>query len=314
MVITVQDERTFPNAIYREGISIPDLEKLVQGRDFALLSTMDGPFSIISSSGEQVSILRNTPGLPLYMMREGNMLYVANTLKVLKQKASHFKYNDVRIVPSSYVVNVRSSQLEFERFRAELPTSQIQGGLRDIALGLRGELTTAIEAMKCVDEGKQVAVLLSGGIDSSAVAALIREHYAGLRAYSLDVGGKDLANAQRIAKNLGIPLHKVPVDKDEMQALLPSFINSAEEYRPFVIDNVPGFFFLARAAAQDGVQVLFTGSAANEMFGDYYPSGDYDVSVEENAKQEQRKLLIEGRKPSDPLYNKVLGSGLDRYS
>ncbi len=309
----VVDKRTFPDRVYAQDISLPDLEKLVRDQDFAAVCAIDGPFSIVTQSGDDTIILRNTPSIPLYVLLDGNTLYVANTLKTIKQEVPRFTYNNVRIVPSSHIAKVHNAQLEFERFREELPLSTLEGDLTTISLQLRAELAKAIDAMQYIDKNKRVAVLLSGGIDSSAVAALMRDHYTGLRAYSLDVGGKDLANAEQIANNLGIPLTKVPVDRREMANLLPNFIESAEEYRPFVIDTVPGFYFLARAAAKDGMQVLFTGSAANEMFGDYYPSGDYDVPMEENARQSQRRLLIQGRNPSDPLYNKVLGSGLDRY-
>lgn len=307
------DARTYPNAVFGSQKTIQGLEKDLARNNLSDIASIDGPFSLATERNDEIVILRNSPGIPLYVISDRTTLYVANTIKRLHDVTGSFRYNDVRIVPSAHTIRFNGKELSFQRYRDELPTTQVDMSLDEIGYQLREELTTAVKRMAEHDRGKNVAVLLSGGIDSAAVATILRENREGVVGYTLDVGGKDLVNAQIVAERLKIPLKKVPIDRDELISSLSKYIEIAEEYRPFVIDNVPGFYFLGRAAAHDGIEVLFTGSAANEMFGDYYPSSDYDVPVEQNAKQAQRKLLIEGRKPADPLYNKVLGSGLDRY-
>jgi len=315
--INIVDARTYPNVVYtRDNLQsdIPSLEITLRQGNLSEISKNEGPFSLVTEKDGQVLVLRNSPGNPVYVTNDRSSLYVANSLKELRNAMrDKFSYNNVRVVPSSHVARFDGTDITFERFRDELPTTQVEMSLEDIAHQLRRELTSAVTSMVEVDNGKKIAVLLSGGIDSAAVAAVLLEHKEYLIAYTLDAGGNDLKNARIVAKRLGIPLQVVPIDIDEMRSLLPRYVESAEEYRPFVIDTVPGFYFLARAASRDGIKVLFTGSAANELFGDYHADSGYDVPLSGNVKQTQRKLLIEGRKHDDPLYNLVLGSGLDRY-
>jgi len=118
-----------------------------------------------------------------------------------------------------------------------------------------------------------VTLFLSGGIDSSLVAA--RAVRAGVlqHAYCLDFparGYSELANAQRVADRLGLKLRRVvlaPEALDEFIAL------TAHADDPLADSSALAVWTLARAVARD-YKVAITGDGGDELFAGYltYPA------------------------------------------
>ena len=65
---------------------------------------------------------------------------------------------------------------------------------------------------------RDVACLLSGGLDSSLVAALVKRHYKGdLHTWSIGMeGSEDLKYAKQVADHIGSIHHSVVVSEEEV--------------------------------------------------------------------------------------------------
>jgi asparagine synthase (glutamine-hydrolysing) len=116
--------------------------------------------------------------------------------------------------------------------------------------------------------GLTLGVALSGGLDSSLVAALLREAGATAKLYALDFGppyDEELAHAQAVADHLGWPLHTVRARGKEVRAALP--IVAASLQQPFGDGVVVPWYLLAKAMAGDGVQAMWTGEFGDQLFG-----------------------------------------------
>lgn len=120
-----------------------------------------------------------------------------------------------------------------------------------------------------------IAVLLSGGVDSSFIAAMIKKftnvsqditfYTAGLPGN----GGLDLPFARRAAEDLGVDLNVIEMDTS--LEILPHLRALTEHYDmpvPFSGPSV-GMSFIYQAMARDGVRVVFDGTGGDEVFGGY---------------------------------------------
>lgn len=113
-----------------------------------------------------------------------------------------------------------------------------------------------------------VGVALSGGVDSSAVAALAVRHYPGvIQAFSVGYQGRpaqdERAMAKAFAEYLGVPFHEIELSLEEMVA---SF-EKLNFWRDDPIADIAGFgyYALSRAARQHGCPVLIQGQGGDEL-------------------------------------------------
>ena len=113
----------------------------------------------------------------------------------------------------------------------------------------------------------EVAVFLSGGIDSSGVTLWLTETGVKVRAFSLDFGDRSVekSQAQAVADQLQVPLQFVPVNGGDIAAILPDLVWKLD--LPFG-DPVTGpQYLLARAARDAGFSAVFNGEGGDQLFG-----------------------------------------------
>jgi asparagine synthase (glutamine-hydrolysing) len=129
---------------------------------------------------------------------------------------------------------------------------------------LRGRLRDAVVRWTLADV--PVAVSLSGGLDSSAVTALLAESGARLRTYSLGFAGEDdeLTLARALAERWGTDHHEAVVDADELLDDLLQMVWSLDE--PYG-GGLPSWYVYRFMA--DDVKVGLTGTGGDELFGNY---------------------------------------------
>jgi asparagine synthase (glutamine-hydrolysing) len=115
-----------------------------------------------------------------------------------------------------------------------------------------------------------LGILLSGGIDSSALAALAAPLVTGpLQTFSVgfdEPSADDLPYARVVAQALGADHHEVRVTPEEFFEALPDLIWRQDEPLAFT-SNVP-LYFVSRLA-QPHVKVVLTGEGADELFLGY---------------------------------------------
>lgn len=146
-----------------------------------------------------------------------------------------------------------------------------------------GDLCDADEAAEAVEEvllqavrrrlnaGVPVGALLSGGLDSSLVAAMVRQEVAG-EVHTFAVGLKDspdLQNARRMAEFLGTIHHERVLTPDEITASLPVVISQLESFDPALVRGSVGNYFVSGLASQH-VKIVLTGEGADELFAGYH--------------------------------------------
>jgi len=115
-----------------------------------------------------------------------------------------------------------------------------------------------------------LGVFLSGGLDSSAVAALTTKiRQEPIETFSVGYGEEafnELPYARQVAKHIGSRHHEVRLSREEFFAALPDLTWHEDE--PIVWPSSVPLFFLAKLA-RERVTVALTGEGSDETLGGY---------------------------------------------
>ena len=135
--------------------------------------------------------------------------------------------------------------------------------LEERAEQIRQTVAESVQAHQISDV--EVGAFLSGGIDSSMIAALSRPD----KTYSVGFANKDFdetGEAQALCKELGLRNISKTITAEEFFDALPTIQYHADEPNAN-LSTVP-LYFLSKLAAQD-VKVVLSGEGADELFGGY---------------------------------------------
>src|SRR5881275_1547900 len=115
-----------------------------------------------------------------------------------------------------------------------------------------------------------VGILLSGGIDSGLLLALMNEQGGPWPAYSVGYGKSfeddELADAKETASLFGARYVPVKLDQAEFERSLPKIVECLEE--PVAASSIVPMYFVSQRARQD-VKVALVGQGPDELFGGY---------------------------------------------
>ncbi len=166
---------------------------------------------------------------------------------------------------------VERGEIVATRLRPALP----EGGPRRIrhADALRHLETVLLDSVTAhLRADVPYGLFLSGGIDSSALLALMRRA-TGQRIRALTVGWEgggefdESFEAQRLAGIIGAECHRLEMTQAQFWELAPRIAACIDD--PTADAAVLPSWLLGRAAAADGLKVTLCGEGADELFGGY---------------------------------------------
>ena len=146
---------------------------------------------------------------------------------------------------------------------------------RDWQDALMDALRTAVVRRMVADV--PVGVLLSGGIDSSIVVALLAEQgQHGLETFSIgfdsvgDESGDEYFYSDLVAKTFGTDHHRIHIDGSRLLPAVPKTIAAMSE--PMVSHDCVAFYLLSEEVSKS-VKVVQSGQGADEILAgyDWYP-------------------------------------------
>jgi len=115
-----------------------------------------------------------------------------------------------------------------------------------------------------------VGILLSGGLDSGLLLALMNEEGGSWPAYTIGYGNEfeddELADAAETASLLGARHVTIRLDQAEFERSLPKIVACLEE--PIAASSIVPMYFVSQRARQD-VKVALNGQGPDELFGGY---------------------------------------------
>ena len=164
-------------------------------------------------------------------------------------------------------------------------------------------LTKSVEK-RCLTTERPIACLLSGGLDSSLITALVNEFYKSkcitnntsnnnnkLETYSIGLAGSEDLKYARIAANYLNTKHtEIIVTEKEMFDAIPEVIYAIESYDTTTVRASIGNYLLGKYIAKNSsAKVIFNGDGSDELCGGYLYMNSCPDSIE--FDKETRRLL-----------------------
>src|SRR5262245_37442505 len=253
---------------------------LYHERGTELLQELNGIFAFVLRDLKRGTwmIARDPIGVvPLYLGWDADgVLHVASEMKALAPVCT-----TVRNFPPGHMME--SGDAEPRRYydrpwrfyehvmKAPVPTSE-----------LRPALERAVHAQLMSDV--PYGVLLSGGLDSSIIAAVAARYarkrieeddsaeawWPRLHSFSVGLeGSPDMAVAERVARHIGTVHHGFVYTIQEGLDALPDVIHHLETYDVTTIRAGTPMYLMARRIRSMGVKMVLSGEGADEIFGGY---------------------------------------------
>ena len=180
-------------------------------------------------------------------------------------------FRDVRKLPPGQLLVWEGGEPRLERFArpAPAPAADVRReSAHALAAELRERLRDSVRAHLVADV--PVGVFLSGGVDSSLLAALAaQETSEPLRTFSIGFGDASFderADARRVAARYATR-HRELVLRPDAAELLPALAEAFDE--PFADSSALPTYLVSQLAAED-VKVALSGEGGDELFGGYY--------------------------------------------
>ncbi len=268
----------------------------------AAVARLHGMFGIAvwDTEDRELWLARDRMGIkPLYVYRNGSHLIFGSELRALLQHPAIPRRGNAEVaqnylrhlfVPgnASIIQDVeRVAPGTLERFRVDSHEIRHVGterywDLRDVARthrpsgvdedeaidGLHERLTTAVKDRLVADV--PIGALLSGGVDSSLVVALMAEQASGpVRTFTISFDDRDFDEgpaAREVANILGTEHTEVTLSPNEVRAMMPEFGALADE--PTANPSIIPTLLVSRVARRD-VVVALSGDGGDELFGGY---------------------------------------------
>ncbi len=127
---------------------------------------------------------------------------------------------------------------------------------------------------KRVEGHEKVGIIFSGGVDSVVIAQVAKKLAPNVVCYvSGHPDSTDVVNAKKAAKALGLEVRVAELSAKKIDDELENIMAAIESTNHLQVDVAIPIFFAVKMAREDGIRVMLTGQAADELFAGYswYP-------------------------------------------
>tara|TARA_X000000950_G_C13908246_1_gene657867 strand:+ start:1561 stop:3267 length:1707 start_codon:yes stop_codon:yes gene_type:complete len=256
------------------------------------LQLLDGVFAfvLIDKTNKKVYVARDTYGVrPLFIMKhkiEYSTEYqyiLASELKQLpyiENCTNEYEYTVKQFQPGTYQVYEYYPMYDKIMFRCldscisfSKPNSFVNNTITNdnVYKIIFDSLESAVK--KRIDNtDREIACLLSGGLDSSIIAALVKKNYdKPLHTWSIGFkGSEDLKYAKLVAEHIGSIHHHIEVKEEEFLKNIEDVIYAIESYDTTTVRASVGNWLISKYIKNGSdAKVVFNGDGSDECTGGY---------------------------------------------
>jgi asparagine synthase (glutamine-hydrolysing) len=245
-----------PGEGYDLKFAIPELFK----------DQVDG-FALIVKHRNEITIVRDIIGIkPLFIAENDEYTAFASEKKALWELD---QVDSVRPVCPGELLKIGAKSINTSDLRIELEKDIKQENFEACQKQAKKLLVDSI-SKRITD--KRIAVLFSGGLDSTIIAQIIKQLKNGPKVQLFTAcfkDGRDFENSSKVAKILGLPLTIVELTDGIIEEKLPEIIYHLETPDTLAVEIAIPLYFATKAAAKEGFDRVFSGQGADELFAGY---------------------------------------------
>ena len=248
---------------------------LLEERGPTGLAELNGMFAFVMAAADGRFVAARDPvGIkPLYWAQRGGRTRFASEMAAFDEEWQRL----VEPFPPGCAWTPQDGLIRFARAVPDGlewmpgPTTPGAAAPDDVLRGTRDVLIGAVQRQLMGDV--PVGVFLSGGLDSSLVAAIAAEILAarGERLQTFAVGTEsspDLAAARLVAAHIGSDHHETTYTAEDALAVMPVAVRAIESFDPALVRSAVPNYMLSQFTAEH-VKVVLTGEGADELFAGY---------------------------------------------
>ena len=253
---------------------------LYEKYEFDFINKLNGifAFALYDIKNKEYLIARDHLGIvPLYMgWDKKGTFYIASELKALEGFCSKIK-----IFPPGKYFSSKKGELDrwYERSWSLHSSLENEDKITD---ELRASLERAVHQQLMTDV--PYGVLLSGGLDSSIIAAITKKYsnkrietndssdawWPQLHSFSVGLkGSPDLEAARKVSQHIDSVHHEVIFTIQEGLDAIEDVIYSLETYDVTTVRAATPMYLMARVIKSMGIKMVLSGEGADEIFGGY---------------------------------------------
>ena len=260
------------------------------------LELLDGVFSFLLLDNDpkdtKLFVARDPYGVrPLYIMKPTNVVKTIGFASEMKslidicdntQKIQHFspgsysKYILPNIVNPYWSIELENVKYFNKAFTAIYQTKNNDlldaSYINTILKSIKNHLTNAVYK-RCATTDRPIACLLSGGLDSSLITALVCSYFPDkqIETYAIGLQGSvDLLYASKAAEYLKTKHTNITITKEEYLSAIPEVICAIESYDTTTVRASVGNYLVSKYISENSdAKVIFNGDGSDELFGGY---------------------------------------------
>jgi asparagine synthase (glutamine-hydrolysing) len=216
--------------------------------------------------GSEIKALLEHPSVEREVNRAMLGPYLANAVSV----APETLYRGIHKVPAGSSGHCDRDGVEIRRYwSASQPRRFVEDDRESATRRVRELLDASVQARLMSDV--PVGVLLSGGVDSSAIAGLVRARGGELASFTVGFPGHDLhderVEARWVAERFGTQHHEVVLSEQDALGSLRPLVHHADE--PLADPVCVPLYSVCKLARERGIKVVLAGEGADELFWGY---------------------------------------------
>jgi asparagine synthase (glutamine-hydrolysing) len=246
------------------------------------LGRLNGSYTAIVIDGDQVILARDPLGhSPLYWGEGTGGLFFASEMKALREAT-----RDLNVVPPGNLI-LRNGEIHHLGTDPAPEVHDTDAGTA--ARRVRASLEQAVE--RRTEDLDEIGVWLSGGIDSSAIAAVASRYCSRVHTFSCGAeAAPDLAAARQVAEYLGLDHYELIVDHEAVGRVIPEVVYHLESFDAPLVRSSVANYFTAQAAGEQ-VSVVLSGEGGDELFGGYSHFKDLPAGTLRDAMLASQEAL-----------------------
>ena len=235
------------------------------------VAELDGVYAFVVKEEESgtLALVRDKMGVrQIYYGEDDRLFGFASERKALWKIG--IKEPTKRVLPCHAVIISPDGTLKEFKI-ANLPIGSTKKVYKTMASAVSIYEKALLASMKKrTQDFDKVGIIFSGGIDSVIIAWLAKRMVPEVICYTGGIrGSNDIVYARQIAKKLNLKLRVNELTQDEVEEMIPEVINTIEDTNAGQVEVAIPVYAAVKLAHEDGINVMFSGQAADELFGGY---------------------------------------------